>query len=69
MGDMYRSQHMELIQMIVQNESAHAVVSKLGELGIIQFRDVRSPPASCQTCAARRARPPRVRAGAHGLHT
>ena len=41
MGDMWRSQKMQLVQMIVQNDAAHAVVSKLGDLGKLEFRDVR----------------------------
>ena len=43
MGDMWRSQKMTLVQMIVQNDAAHAVVNKLGQVGIVEFRDV-SPP-------------------------
>ncbi len=42
MGDMWRSQKMTLVQMIVQNDAAHAVVNKLGQTGIVEFRDVRS---------------------------
>ena len=42
MGDMWRSQKMQLVQMIVQNDAAHAVVSKLGDLGKLEFRDVRA---------------------------
>lgn len=40
MGEMWRSQEMQLIQMIVQNDAAHEVVEKLGELGIVEFRDL-----------------------------
>ena len=39
-GDMWRSQHMQLVQMIVQNDAAHAVVNKLGQVGLLQFRDL-----------------------------
>ena len=49
MGDMWRSQKMQLIQLIVQNDAAHAVVHKLGELGIVEFRDVRAA-RSCARC-------------------
>ena len=45
MGDMWRSQKMQLVQMIVQNDAAHAVVSKLGDLGKLEFRDVRAHPS------------------------
>lgn len=44
MGDMWRSQKMQLVQMIVQNDAAHAVVNKLGETGIVEFRDVSRRP-------------------------
>jgi len=40
MGDMWRSQEMTLAQMIVQNDAAHAVVNKLGQVGILEFRDL-----------------------------
>ena len=40
MGDMWRSQKMSLVQMIVQNDAAHAVVNKLGTVGIVEFRDL-----------------------------
>jgi len=40
MGDMWRSQKMQLVQMIVQNDAAHAVVNKLGSVGLLQFRDL-----------------------------
>jgi V-type H+-transporting ATPase subunit a len=40
MGDMWRSQHMQLVQLIVQNDAAHAVVNKLGQVGLVQFRDL-----------------------------
>ena len=40
MGDMWRSQKMTLVQMIVQNDAAHAVVNKLGTVGIVEFRDL-----------------------------
>ena len=42
MGDMWRSQKMQLVQMIVQNDAAHAIVNKLGQTGIVEFRDVRA---------------------------
>ena len=40
MGDMWRSQKMQLVQLIVQNDAARTVVSKLGTAGLIQFRDL-----------------------------
>jgi len=40
MGDMWRSQKMQLVQLIVQNDAAHAVVNKVGTMGLLQFRDL-----------------------------
>jgi len=40
MGDMWRSQKMQLVQMMVQNDAAHLVVSELGKLGKFEFRDM-----------------------------
>lgn len=34
---------MQLVQLFVQIEAAHSTVEELGQLGLIQFRDV-SPP-------------------------
>ena len=31
---------MQLVQLIVQNDAAHAVVNKLGNIGLLQFRDL-----------------------------
>ena len=36
----FRSERMSLWQLILQNESAYQSLSEMGELGIIQFRDV-----------------------------
>ncbi|KAG8465088.1 hypothetical protein KFE25_012451 [Diacronema lutheri] len=40
MGTIFRSEKMQLVQMIVQNDAAHAVVEAFGEEGIIEFRDL-----------------------------
>ena len=45
MGSLWRSQEMELIQMIVANDDAHVIIEALGKLGICEFRDVRRPKA------------------------
>jgi len=40
MGTLWRSQEMEMIQMIGQNDSAHVIIEALGKLGICEFRDM-----------------------------
>lgn len=40
MGEMFRSDTMALCQLYLQPESAYTTLSELGELGIVQFRDV-----------------------------
>ncbi|XP_054717474.1 V-type proton ATPase 116 kDa subunit a 1-like [Uloborus diversus] len=40
MGTLFRSRTMGLYQLFLQNESAYSSVSKLGELGLVQFRDI-----------------------------
>jgi V-type H+-transporting ATPase subunit a len=42
MGTLWRSEHMQLVQLFVQIEAAHDTVDELGQLGVIQFRDVRT---------------------------
>lgn len=39
--DLFRSEPMQLVQIIIPIESAHLTVSYLGELGLLQFKDVR----------------------------
>uniref|UniRef100_A0A1I8GDG4 V-type proton ATPase subunit a n=1 Tax=Macrostomum lignano TaxID=282301 RepID=A0A1I8GDG4_9PLAT len=41
MGDLFRSQEMTLCQLFLQAEAAYACVSELGELGLVQFRDLK----------------------------
>lgn len=38
--DLMRSEKMTLVQLIIPAESSHRAVSYLGELGLLQFRDV-----------------------------
>ena len=45
MGDLWRSQEMQLLSLIIQNDTAHDVISKMGELGLVDFRDVSLHPA------------------------
>lgn len=38
--DLFRSEPMQLVQLIIPIESAHHTISYLGDLGLIQFKDV-----------------------------
>ncbi|CAH1241478.1 ATP6V0A1 [Branchiostoma lanceolatum] len=40
MGSLFRSEEMTLAQLFLQSEAAYACVSELGELGLVQFRDL-----------------------------
>lgn len=41
MGSIFRSEEVCLVQLFLQSGAAYNCVSELGELGIIEFRDVR----------------------------
>lgn len=45
MGSLFRSEEMTLCQLFLQSEAAYACVSELGELGLVQFRDVSTLPS------------------------
>lgn len=47
MGSLFRSAEMTLCQLFLQSEAAYACVSELGELGLVQFRDVSIKLLSC----------------------
>ena len=40
MGSLLRSEEMSLCQLYIQSEAAYFCVSELGELGLVQFKDV-----------------------------
>lgn len=42
MASFFRSEEMALCQLFLQSEAAYACVSELGELGLVQFRDLNS---------------------------
>ena len=42
MGSLFRSEPMTLCQLFLQPESAYSCLSELGELGLVQFKDVRT---------------------------
>ncbi|CAN6555229.1 unnamed protein product [Malus baccata var. baccata] len=46
--DLFRSEPMQLVQIIIPIESAHLTVSYLGDLGLIQFKDLNSEKSPFQ---------------------
>ena len=40
MGQLFRSEEMALCELFIQSEAAYACISELGELGLVQFRDM-----------------------------
>uniref|UniRef100_A0ACD5XJK3 Uncharacterized protein n=1 Tax=Avena sativa TaxID=4498 RepID=A0ACD5XJK3_AVESA len=46
--DLMRSEAMQLLQVIIPTESAHLAVSNLGELGLIQFKDLNADKSPFQ---------------------
>ena len=55
MGSVFRSEEMCLVQLFLQSGSAYDCISELGEMGLVEFRDVSTPPvcrAYVQTCNA-----------------
>lgn len=42
MGSMFRSEEVCLVQLFLQSGSAYNCVSELGELGLVEFRDVKT---------------------------
>jgi V-type H+-transporting ATPase subunit a len=40
MGELWRSEEMQLIQLYIQIDAAHDTIDELGKRGAIQFRDV-----------------------------
>ena len=40
MGSLFRSEEMTLCQLFLQSEAAYTCVAELGELGLVQFRDL-----------------------------
>ena len=49
---MFRSEEMALCQLFLQSEAAYACVSELGELGLVQFRDLNPDTSAFQVVFA-----------------
>ena len=41
--DLFRSEEMQLVNLIIPAESAHDTITYLGQLGLLQFKDVSVP--------------------------
>ncbi|XP_047147751.1 V-type proton ATPase subunit a2-like [Vigna umbellata] len=46
--DLFRSEPMQLVQLIIPIESAHRTVSYLGDLGLLQFKDLNADKSPFQ---------------------
>jgi len=40
MGELWRSQEMQLVQLFIQVEAAHDTIDELGKIGLVEFRDL-----------------------------
>ena len=40
MGSLFRSEALTLCQLFLQSEASYNTIAELGELGLVQFRDV-----------------------------
>ena len=49
MSSLLRSEEMCLAQLFLQSGSAYDCISELGELGLVEFRDVSSTAPICQS--------------------
>lgn len=56
--ELWRSEEMNLVQLIIPSEAAYSTVSALGELGMLQFRDLNSEKSAFQRTYANQARCP-----------
>ena len=45
MGSLFRSEEMTLCQLFLQSEAAYNCVAEMGELSVVQFRDVSPVPS------------------------
>ena len=54
--DLFRSEPMQLVQLIIPIESAHRTVSYLGDLGLLQFKDLNADKSPFQRTYAAQIR-------------
>lgn len=65
--DLFRSEEMQLVQLIIPAEAAHRTVSCLGDLGLLQFKDVRSSRLQTPHTALQRDPHPALQRAGCGL--
>ncbi|GIL61594.1 hypothetical protein Vafri_16026 [Volvox africanus] len=46
--DLWRSEEMELVRLLIPSESAHDTVAALGEIGLLQFKDLNAEKSAFQ---------------------
>lgn len=46
--DLWRSEEMEAVRLLVPTESAHDTVAALGEIGLLQFKDMNEDKSAFQ---------------------
>lgn len=51
MGDLWRSEKMELVQLFIHSEAAHDTFDELGQRGLVDFRDVRVSKVRLSHCS------------------
>jgi len=54
--DLWRSEEMQLIQLLIPSESAHDTIEALGELGLLQFKDLNVEKSAFQRTFANQVR-------------
>eukprot|EP00798_Chlamydomonas_sp_ICE-L_P004063 gene4063-14152_t len=54
--DLWRSEEMQLIQIMLPTESAHGMVAALGEIGMLQFKDLNPEKSAFQRTHANAVR-------------
>ena len=54
--DMFRSEEMELVQLIIPAEAAHDTVQTLGSVGLVAFRDLNREKSAFQKTYANRVK-------------
>jgi V-type H+-transporting ATPase subunit a len=46
--DLWRSEEMELVRLLIPSESAHDTVAAMGDVGLLQFKDLNTEKSAFQ---------------------